>query len=103
VVDLHALKAMTSQKYSLPRAVGERVVASPDGLLTFALMRSASGVHVERRSIVNGSSLSLAVLFRNAAQFDRFRDSDRSRYDYPQTFKQLELAFDELLICPRCA
>jgi hypothetical protein len=52
---------------------------------------------VERRSIVNGSSLSLAVLFTDGAQFERYRESDRCRYDYPHTFRQLEAAFDELL------
>jgi hypothetical protein len=48
--------------------------------------------------IVNGSLLSLAVLITNAAEFARFRDSDRSRYEYPHTFSLLEVAFDELLV-----
>ena len=87
---------MRIQRSPRPQIVGDRIVSSSDGLLSFALTRSTSGVHVERRLIVNGSTLSLAVLLANWDEFARFRDSDRIRYEYPLTFRQLEVAFDEL-------
>jgi hypothetical protein len=89
-------------KKKRPTFDGHRLVASPDGALTFVLTRTRVGVQVERRQQVKESShtgfASMEALFVTTDEFARFCAADRLRFAYPLTYQQVHREFNDLFV-----
>ena len=89
----------------MPRASGRtrrghdarREVASPDGVVSFCMKRTACGVHVERTHRVDGSAVvAHSALFATLGEFHRFCEQDELRFNYPLTYQQIRREFNDL-------
>lgn len=78
-----------------------RQVATPDGRLSFVLMRTRAGVHVQRHEKVDEDSyagtVSLQMLFRTESEFEQFCQADEMRFQQPLVYQALTREFHDLL------
>lgn len=74
----------------------ERVVASPDGVLTFRLMKGKTGVFVERVQRRGAGTLSHSAVFFSQEEFAAFCDTDDLRFNYQLLYLQLRKNFEDL-------
>jgi hypothetical protein len=66
------------------------VLDSPDGQVSFALVRHSAGVNVERtKARLHGGRMSTAMRFPDEASFIQWCDTDRLRFTYPLLFEQI--------------
>ena len=66
------------------------VFDSPDGSVSFVLVRHGGGVNVERtKARLHGGRMSTAMRFPDEASFIQWCDTDRLRFTYPLLFEQL--------------
>lgn len=74
----------------------EQVVESHDGVLTFRLARSHSGVYVERVQRRGAGTLAHSAVFFTREDFASFCDTDELRFEYQLAYIQLRKTFEEL-------
>jgi len=66
------------------------VIASSDGTLAFAVIRTSAGLLVERRHCLPaGPRISQMLVFQDCAGFDRWCAAEPVRFDDPQLHAQL--------------
>jgi hypothetical protein len=74
-------------------------IVSSDGVLSFALTRSATGVHVKRtHRHADGTELRCYVSFLSEQSFAAWLDSDDMRFRYALAFQQVRRSFAQLFI-----
>ena len=68
----------------------EVTAASSDGVIAFKLTLCASGVHLERSQVLEGSGLIVqSMLFHDDASFIRWCEADRLKFAYPLLYASL--------------
>jgi hypothetical protein len=74
-----------------------RTVRSDDGLVAIRMLRTSSGVSVERVTQRANTERAVQVIaFSNARSLHRWCDADVARFDYPLLYSTLKRDADEL-------
>lgn len=74
-----------------PRRAGGTTLRSDDGAVQFTLARVAHGVFVERIAMRGDAARVVqTVLFTDGGAFDRWCDTDATRFDYPVLYVRLK-------------
>lgn len=74
-----------------PRRAGSTTLRSDDGALQFTLAPVAHGVFVERVAMRGDAARVVqTVLFTDGGSFDRWCDTDTTRFDYPVLYVRLK-------------
>lgn len=75
-----------------------RVITSADGTLAFAVIRTASGLLIERRHWpAAGLRVAQTMTFDDVTDFDRWCDTEPLRFEEPQLHAQLRREAHEVL------
>ena len=80
-----------------PRRAGGTTLRSDDGAVQFTLAPAANGVFVERIAMRGDAARVVqTVLFTDSGAFDRWCDTDATRFDYPVLYVRLKHDGDAL-------